>query len=108
MNRLKLTASAADDLKMIEAQTASLFGDRQAMRLLDEIEKSLLSLVAFPDSGHARPELDPPGLTFRYMAVMRRFMLVYHVTDQEIVMVRIVDGTRDFSALWDDQAAQGK
>ena len=76
MNRFELSRSAEQDLEDVDAQTFDLFVLAQVVRLKDAFRTAFDTLIAMPFSGHERPDLDPPGRTFRYRSVLGRFVIV--------------------------------
>lgn len=61
-------------------------------------ERVLSILADTPTIGHLRDELDPPGHSFRYFVVMKRFIVVYEPTEPGIRVARILHGTRNLAA----------
>ena len=48
--------------------------------------------------GRRRSELDPPGQSYRYFVVMKRFIIVYQPTEAGIRVARILHGMQDIAA----------
>ncbi len=98
MTRIEFSEAARDDRRAITAHTVGQFGIRQARRVRTNFERVLSILAATPAIGHLRDELDPPGHTFRYFVVMKRFIVVYEPTESGIRVARILHGTRNLAA----------
>lgn len=94
MSRVVFSRAAVEDRRAITAYTAERFGVAQARRLRVHFEVVLEQLLLFPGSGQVKPELDPPGRTFRYVVISRNFILVYESDDDEIRVARILHGAR--------------
>lgn len=67
-------------------------------RLRDLFAKTLNILAESPLIGHTNEKLDPPGRSFRYFAVMNRFIIVCEPTDAGIRVARLLYGARDLAA----------
>ena len=102
MSRFLLSPSAELDLDEIDLQTIEVFGFSQAWRTATAFRDALQSLADEPGIGHRREGLDPPGWTFRYFTVLRRFVIVYQPSTEGIRVARILDGSRDLPGLLGD------
>jgi len=51
-------------------------------------------LLIFPRSGATRPDLTPPGRSYRYVVVSKVFILVYDSNGTGIFIVRILHGAQ--------------
>ena len=89
-----LSLAARDDLYHVEDYTADHFGSGQAEKTMNTIEARLDDLAHHPDLGHGREDLDPPGKSFLYQTVLKRYMIVYLKATEGIHVVRILDGSR--------------
>ena len=98
MNQIVFSEAARRDRQEITAYTVEHFGLRQARRLRERFEAVLRALAESPLIGHANPELDPPGHSFRYSVVMKRFIIVYEPTDTGIRVARLINGARNLAA----------
>lgn len=98
MTRIVLAEAAREDRRAITAHTVERFGIHQARRLRANFERALNILADTPTIGHLRDELDPPGHTYRYFVVMKRFIVVYEPTESGIRIARILHGMRDLAA----------
>src|SRR5687767_7690185 len=97
MSRVVLSAAARIDRREIAAWTVQRFGIEQARRLRDRFEATLDILAGSPHIGRTQPELDPPGRSFRYLAVMKVFLIVYEPADDGIRVVRLLHGARSLA-----------
>lgn len=69
-----------------------------AERLLAEVQQSCENLSRHPRLGVGRDDL-LPGL--RLIVVRRMYVVFYRIQDEEIEIVRIVHGRRDFSKMFE-------
>lgn len=97
MSVIVFSEAARLDRRSITARTIERFGLPQARRLRDLFETTLRLLADSPLLGHTNEELDPPGRSFRYFVVMRRFVVVYEPTEQGIRVARILHCSRDLA-----------
>jgi len=67
-----------------------------AQRYLERIEAACLSLSTFPERGTRRDDLWP-GI--RTMGFERRATIAFLVTDDQVIIVRVFHGGRDFERL---------
>lgn len=98
MSRVVLSTAARLDRREITAYTVRRFGVRSARRLREQFQATLDTLAASPLLGRTNKDLDPPGHTFRYFVVMKRFIIVYEPTDGGIRVVRLLHGARNLTA----------
>ncbi len=94
MKQIVFSQSARRDRREITAFTVERFGVAQARKLRVKMESTLNMLAEIPSAGRQRPELDPPGRTFRYFVVGKTFIVVYEPTDDGIRVARILHGSR--------------
>ena len=97
MSRVVLSAAARLDRREITAYTMRRFGIRSARRLRDRFQATLNILAQSPLLGRTNRDLDPPGHTFRYFVVMKRFVIVYEPTDDGIRVARLLHGARNLA-----------
>ena len=107
MTRIVFSEAARADRRAITAYTVERFGIGQARRLRANVERTLDTLAGSPGLGHRRPELDPPGRSFRYFVVMRRFIVVYEPAEGGIRVARILHGMRNLAAELDRDRGEG-
>jgi toxin ParE1/3/4 len=66
-----------------------------ADRVYDRIEQSCLLLEDHPQLGRARPEIKPEARSL----TVERWLALYRITEHGAQIVRILDGSRDLSAI---------
>ncbi|MCY4058793.1 MAG: type II toxin-antitoxin system RelE/ParE family toxin [Gammaproteobacteria bacterium] len=104
MNRVVFSEAARADRREITDYTVERFGIGQGRRLRANFARAVESLAATPRIGSLREALDPPGRTFRYFVVMKRFVIVYQPTATGIRIARILHGMRNLAAELDRDA----
>jgi plasmid stabilization system protein ParE len=92
-------SSAELDLDEIDLQTIEQLGFAPAEETSATFLDALRTLAQMPEMGSLRPDLDPPGRTFRYWTVLRRFLIVYQPIQGGIRVARIVNASREVGAL---------
>lgn len=85
------TPEAQDDLFGLYDYIADHSSPERAMRYLDRIEKSCLSLVTLPERGTRRDDLRP-GL--RVMGFEHRVLIAFRVSAESVAILRILYGGR--------------
>jgi len=86
---------AGRDLDEIFALVAGDNGLDVAAVQLERLEKSLARISRFPHLGRARPDLGENTFTLP----VRPWVIIYHLLEGDVEVLRIVDGRRDLSAL---------
>jgi toxin ParE1/3/4 len=89
---------AGQDFDDIFARVAEDNGLGVAVAQLERLEKSLDRLAAFPQLGRARPDLGENTFTLP----VRPWVIIYDFAEGDVEVLRIVDGRRDLSALFDE------
>lgn len=97
MTRVLLSRAAEADLDEIDAYTRETFGLGQAITLRKQFREALDLLAVSPLAAPNRPEYDPPGKSFRYRSVLRRFIIVYEPLSGGVRVARILHGARDLA-----------
>lgn len=97
MNQIILSEAARRDRREITAYTVEHFGVQQARRLRERFEAALNTLAESPIIGRTNEALDPPGHSFRYSVVMKRFIIVYEPTGTGIRVARLLHGARNLA-----------
>ena len=92
------SAAARADRRAITAYTVERFGIEQARRLRTHIEATIGSLAKAPFTGHRREDLDPPGRSFRYLTVLKSFIIVYEPVEDGVRIARLLHGARNLAA----------
>ena len=98
MSKVVFSKASAADRRAITAYTVKRFGVQQARRLRERFEATIAALAAAPLTGHGREDLDPPGRSFRYLSVLKTFIIVYEPTGDGIRVVRLLHGARNLAA----------
>ncbi len=70
-----------------------------ATRLLGKIEAAFFHLTKFPNSGAARESLAP----MLRVAFSGKYVVYYRVVETEVIVVRVLHGARDISAIVDNE-----
>jgi len=108
MRKVVFSKAAKADRREITAYTVRRFGVEQARRLRQTFQAKIASLASAPMAGHRREDLDPPGRSFRYAAVMKSFIIVYEPSDDGIRVVRLLHGARNLAAELDRDAGENE
>lgn len=91
--QVRFRPRAESDLFDLYRYIASASGRAAAGGYIDRIEAACLSLEAFPERGTRRDDIRP-GL--RVMGFERRAVIVFWISDDEVVVARIFYGGRDY------------
>ena len=94
-----LTSDAERDLEEIFDYIAEHQSPGAANHVLDRVEKSISSLVAFPERGSFPKELLALGIRDYRQVFFKPYRLIYRVIDRQVVIYLIVVGRRDMQAL---------
>ena len=89
--RLVIRPDAREDLREILLYSQEQWGVEQRRRYRGQMYQAMRALVDYPDRGRARDESFPGcrGLP------AEQHMIFYRLTEQEIVIVRILHGNQD-------------
>lgn len=93
MARLRVSRQAEIDAASIVAMLTDKAGPKVAGRYRNEIEALFERLAFFPRSGARRPSL---GRNAR-IGVISPYVIVYDLLDEEVLILRIVDGRRNIT-----------
>jgi toxin ParE1/3/4 len=91
MRALVLSRRAEADLREIWTWTCEHFGATQADRYLDQLDEDLQACAADPDVGARRDSVRPGYRSMR----MRSHVAFYAITDEKIVIQRILHASMD-------------
>lgn len=94
---VKLSAFAIEDLIALHQWIASSGDPATASGYIDRIEERIGTLGEFPNRGAPRDDL-VQGL--RTLSFEKRILIAYRVDEYEVVILRIIDGSRDISAIF--------
>ena len=97
VHKVELSEVAKTELKAI-VDHISESNPSAALRIFYLIRNRCASLDLLPDRGKA---VMFEGQTFRH-AFVKNYIIRYRVLEESVQILRIVDGRRDLSALWDD------
>jgi toxin ParE1/3/4 len=90
--------ASGQDLDDIFARVAEDNGLGVAVAQLERLEKALNRLAVFPQLGRARRDLGENTFTLP----VRPWVIIYDLVEGDVEVLRIVDGRRDLSALFDE------
>lgn len=96
----RLISLANGDLEEI-AYTIEKENPGAAMRMLVRFEATFEQLAHMPRMGRARPEYGEGLRTFP----LGPYIIVYHIDDDQVTIVRVIHGSRDIRAMFDEEAA---
>lgn len=94
--RIVYRPMARDDLRDIFLRRRDYDGPLAAFELVSSIEQRCETLAEFADRGTPRPEI-APGL--RSIPYKRHAVIAYLVEEEQVVIVGIMYGGRDLTAL---------
>lgn len=98
MTSVRLSDPAKRDLRSIILYSDEQFRSTSAASLHTRLWSSIDALADSPFLGRSQVEMDPPGLSFRFAIVMRRFVVVCRYTRAGVRIARIVHGARNVAA----------
>ena len=99
--------TAVRDLDEILEYIAAERGVDQALHLYESLRHSIASLATMPRRCRQVPELPDIGL-FEYREIIERpYRLVFRISDQEVVILAILDSRRDLEELLVQRAIEG-
>ncbi|MCE9555059.1 MAG: type II toxin-antitoxin system RelE/ParE family toxin [Planctomycetes bacterium] len=91
------TPEAGQDLEDIVSYIALKEGRLStAESVADEIHEKCETYSKFPTLGTARPDLGPGYRVF----TVKRWVIIFRPVDQQIEVMRVVDGARDYGRLF--------
>ena len=91
MSKFVLHPEAYADLNEIWEYIAADSLDA-ADRVLEEIYRAVISLVAFPHRGHPRPDLTSRPLRFH---IVRDYVIAYALDEKPLAVIAILHGRRN-------------
>lgn len=92
MARVRFARLASEDLRDIRRWTQERAGRATAVGYVRRIVTRCDALTNFPTRGSPRNDL-APGV--RTISFERRLLIVYHVLDGEVTILRIIHGAHD-------------
>ncbi len=97
--KVMLTDDASADLEAIYEYIAMHDGEINALRLLEQFEKLIVSLSDFPERGIYPKELSALGIREYRQLNLKPYRMVYRVVGKTVYVYMVVDGRRDMKAL---------
>lgn len=97
--KVMLTVDASADLEAIYEYIAMHDGEINALRLLEQFEKLIVSLSDFPERGIYPKELSALGIREYRQLNFKPYRMVYRVVGKTVYVYIVVDGRRDMKAL---------
>ena len=98
MTKVVFSPAAKKDLVEIGDYVAFKLQNKTAAKnLLQRIEKTVLTLKQFPESG-APLEYAAPHILYRYL-ICGNYMIFYHLSNETACIDRILYGRRDYLAI---------
>lgn len=91
MRKLFISERAKEDLIEVWLYTAENWSDAQADRYLDHLEEGIHQCCEAPERGKNR-EAVRPGY---YSVLVRKHVVFYTFTDEQVVVRRVLHGTMD-------------
>jgi toxin ParE1/3/4 len=91
MRQLVVSEHAEADLREIWLYSYQNWGEAQADRYLDELDAGLRTCGAAPDRGRRRDEVRPGY----WSLLIRRHVAFYTVTDDEVLVQRVLHGSME-------------
>ena len=103
---VRLTDDAARDLAEIVDYIAGHGGGAQARHVLDRIAEVLGRLASSPQRGAYPKELLAVGIKEYRETFFKPYRLIYRIDEEEVFVLIIADGRRDFRALLERRLLQ--
>ena len=96
---IRWTQTSVRDLDEILEYIAAERAVDQALHLYHKLRRSIASLATMPLRFRQVPELHDVGLIGYRELIERPYRLVFRITDQEVVILAILDSRRDLEEL---------
>lgn len=97
--KIRITASAEDDLVDLFFYIAKHDCEKNALHVIDQLEKLILSLDENPQRGHIPPELDQKGIKDYKEVHFKPYRVIYEIIGSDVAILCCVDGRRDMQSL---------
>ena len=94
-----LTKDASTDLEDLYTYISEHDSPSQAEYVLDQIEKSFLSLTELPERGVYPKELSSLGIRDYREIIFKPYRIIYKIVGENVYVYLIVDGRRDMQTL---------
>jgi toxin ParE1/3/4 len=102
-----LTAGAEGDLAEIHGWIANHRSPDQARDFLEDMLERIDTLERFPLRGSIPPELDELGIREFRQVLRLPYRILYRVIGEQVFILLIADGRRDFQALLERRLLTG-
>ena len=96
---IHLIADARQDILDICRYVVRNDSKEKAVRLLDNLEKSILRLASLPERGHYPVELERVGVREYREIVFKPYRIIYQVVKSDVYVHCVLDGRRDLQDL---------
>lgn len=94
--RIKWTEVAWSDLERV-ADYIAKDSPRYAAAFVREVREAARSLVYFSERGRVVPEFGSPNVRELFV---RKYRLIYHLTEEVVHIIGLIHGARDLRSLW--------
>lgn len=94
-----LTEPAIDDLERLQVYLIETSGHSAYERVTRDLRRAFVLLVEHPYLGHVRPNDAPESVRFWEV---HHHLIVYLPMSDPLLILRVVHGARDFTALLED------
>jgi len=95
VSRVRFTRRAREDLLDIWLYIAPRNSEAVAHRVYDQIEEACRRLKDYPQLGPARPDIAEGARAL----VIERWLALYRLVEDDVQVVRVVDGVRDLAKI---------
>jgi len=90
-----IISDAEDDIFDIYRYVARNDSVKKAENLLEDLEKTILTLQGFPGRGHLPPELERIAV-YDYLEIhCKPYRIIYHIAESDVLIHCVLDGRRD-------------
>ena len=73
--------------------------EKSAINLFKEVKESVNSLIDFPERNPVFKHIKMLNITIRKLVINKRYLVLYHVDVDKIVIDRVLDSRRNFGSL---------
>ena len=99
VRRVKWTEAAWCDLEAV-ADYIDRDSQRYAAAFVREVRDAACSLARFAERGRRVPEFGMPAVR---ELLVRKYRLIYRLTEDAVHIVAFIHGARDLAALWEQE-----
>jgi toxin ParE1/3/4 len=97
--KVVLISDAEEDIFDIYNYVATHDSQGKAESLFENIQKTCLSLEAFPERGHIPPELERINVIGFLEIHFKPYRIIYQIRDKEVYIHCVLDGRRELQDL---------